>query len=125
MKKYTTEQENAIKAQYTLAPTSETVQKLATEFNVPIRSIIAKLSHFNIYKAKRYVNKSGEPPIKKAELIQKLAPWFKDFELEQFEKLSKPLITRIIEDYSKTDNKVKEYWENPVKGTPISGKYID
>lgn len=105
MKKYTTEQENRIKAAYTLAPNAETVQALATEFNVPLRSIIAKLSHFNIYKAKRYVNKSGEPPIKKAELIQKLAPWFQDYELEQFEKLSKPLITKLIKDYNESSNK--------------------
>jgi len=100
MKKYTAEQENVIKAQYTLAPTSETVEKLATEFNVPIRSIIAKLSHFNIYKSKRYVSKTGELPIKKAELIQQLVPYFKDFELEQLEKLNKPLILKIIRDYN-------------------------
>jgi hypothetical protein len=102
MKKYTPEQEQKIKEAYTIAPNAETVAALATEFDVPLRSIIAKLSHFNIYKAKRYVSKSGEPPIKKAELIQKLAPWFKDFELEQFEKLSKPLIVRLINDYNKS-----------------------
>ena len=96
MKKYTAEQEQRIKDAYVLVPHADTVDLLALEFNVPVRSIIAKLSHFNVYKAKRYVSKSGAPPVRKAELIQQLTPWFKDFELEQFEKLSKPLITRII-----------------------------
>jgi hypothetical protein len=106
MKKYTFEQEEEIKARYILNPTAATVSALAAEFNVPVRSIIAKLSHFNIYKAKRYVSKSGMPPIKKAELVQKLAPIFKDFELEQLEKLSKPLIIKLIShlNYMLIDN---------------------
>ena len=105
MKKYTTEQEQYIKAKYLEASTKETVDALALEFSVPVRSIIAKLSHLNVYKAKRYVNKSGELPVKKAVLIQQLAPWFKDFELEQFEKLSKPLIIKLIKDYNESSNK--------------------
>jgi hypothetical protein len=96
MKKYTPEQEEEIKARYILNPTTETVMALALQYDVPIRSIIAKLSHFNIYQAKRYVSKTGMPPIKKAELVQQLSPIFKDFELEQLEKLSKPLIIKLI-----------------------------
>ena len=94
-KKYTTVQEQYIKEQYLLSPKLETVKELATHFNVPIRSIIAKLSYLNIYKTKKYVSKNGEAPVLKAELIQKLAPYFKDYELEQFEKLSKALIVRL------------------------------
>jgi hypothetical protein len=94
-KKYTTEQELHIKTVYLLDPKSETVDALAEEYAVPRRSIIAKLSHLNIYKTKKYVSKNGHPPISKTELIQKLTPKFKDFELEQFEKLSKLLIIKL------------------------------
>ena len=96
MKKYTAEQELDIKTTYQLNPKSETVDLLAQKYDVPRRSIIAKLSHFNVYVAKKYVSKTGEPPIKKAELVQKLSHIFKDFELEQLEKLSKPLIHKLI-----------------------------
>lgn len=94
-KKYTPEQEADIKAAYIAASTPETVDLLAAKYDVPRRSIIAKLSHFNVYKAKRYMTKQGEFPRKKAEMVQDLAELFKDFELEQFEKLSKPLIAKL------------------------------
>jgi hypothetical protein len=96
-KKYTEQQEEELKRLYIEKPTAETVDFLAKLYNVPIRSIIAKLSHFNIYKAKKYVNKLGQLPIKKADLVQKLSGHFQDYELEQIEKLSKLLIQKLIQ----------------------------
>ena len=40
---------------------------------VPIRSVIAKLSSLGVYKKKEYVNKRGEPPVKKEEYIDRIA----------------------------------------------------
>jgi hypothetical protein len=111
MKKYTPEQESNIKNTYVADPRPETVQALAEEYEVPVRSIIAKLSHFNVYKAKRYMTKQGELPRKKAEMIMDLAPWFKYFEIEQFEKLSKPVIaklTSLLLEYENYKNQIAE-----------------
>jgi len=47
--------------------------EIATSLEVPERSIIAKLSSLGVYQRKQYVNKRGETPRKKEELIEKLA----------------------------------------------------
>ena len=46
---------------------------IAAELGVPDRSVIAKLSSLGVYQRKQYVNKRGETPRKKEELIEKLA----------------------------------------------------
>lgn len=98
MARYTTEQSDAIVAAYKLKPDMETINTLAETFKVPTRSIIAKLSSLGVYERKRYLSKSGLPPVKKATLADELGKILKlhDFEIEQLEKLSKPLITKLI-----------------------------
>lgn len=49
------------------------VQIIAEVLGVPERSVIAKLSSLGVYQRKQYVNKRGEQPRKKEELIEKLA----------------------------------------------------
>jgi Zn-dependent peptidase ImmA (M78 family) len=49
------------------------VAELAAQFDVPERSIIAKLSSCGVYKRKEYLNKRGEVPIKKEQYIEKIA----------------------------------------------------
>ena len=49
------------------------VQNIAEVLGVPERSVIAKLSSLGVYQRKLYVNKRGEQPRKKEELIEKLA----------------------------------------------------
>ena len=49
------------------------VEELALQFDVPTRSIIAKLSSLGVYKRKEYVNKQGEPPIKKEVYVESIA----------------------------------------------------
>lgn len=102
MARYTKEQSDAIVAAYKIKPDAETVNTLAETFKVPTRSIIAKLSSLGVYERKRYVSKSGLPPIKKATLADELGKilGLHDFEIEQLEKLSKPLITKLIEKYN-------------------------
>lgn len=101
MAKYTKEQSDAIVEKYKSNPTAETVKALAEEYKVPERSIIAKLSSLGVYERKRYLSKSGLPPVKKASLADELGKLLglHDFETEQLEKLGKPLIIKLTEIY--------------------------
>lgn len=61
---------------------------IALEFEVPERSIIAKLSSLGIYKRKEYRNKRGEIPVKKEEYIERIANLM-DVNIELLESLEK------------------------------------
>lgn len=67
------------------------VSEIAAELKVPDRSIIAKLSSLGVYKRKTYVNKRGEPPVKKEEYINRIAKLLSiDVELlDSMEKVTK------------------------------------
>ena len=64
------------------------VPELARNLGVPDRSIIAKLSSLGAYQRKTYLNKRGEPPQKKAEMIEKIAHLL-DVNIELLESLEK------------------------------------
>lgn len=64
------------------------VEQLAADLDVPVRSIIAKLSSLGVYQKKTYVNKRGEIPIKKSEHIEQIAQLL-DCDLELLESLEK------------------------------------
>lgn len=51
----------------------ESIANLALIFDVPDRSIIAKLSSLGLYTRKEYRTKRGEVPVKKEEYIERLA----------------------------------------------------
>lgn len=55
---------------------------------VPVRSIIAKLSSLGAYKKKEYLTKRGEVPIKKEEYIERIAHLL-DVNAEILESLEK------------------------------------
>lgn len=75
-----------------------TVDRLAQQLEVPTRSIIAKLSSLGAYQRKQYLNKLGEPPEKKSEIIERLATLLEvDSErLESLEKVNK-VVLKLIE----------------------------
>jgi len=62
---YTPEIASVLVKEYTENPTAETVKALAERFGKTTRSIIAKLSREGVYRAKEYVSKTGEKPVKK------------------------------------------------------------
>lgn len=64
------------------------VAVIAAELDVPERSVIAKLSSLGIYKRKTYLNKQGNPPVKKEEYIERIATLL-DTNLELLESLEK------------------------------------
>lgn len=64
------------------------VKQLSIQFDVPERSIIAKLSSLGVYQKKTYLNKRGEAPVKKEEYIEKIAEAM-EVNLELLESLEK------------------------------------
>lgn len=70
---YTPEQTEKLKASY-LAGVA--VSALAVEFGKSVKSITAKLSREGVYKAKEYVSKTGEKPVKKDEHATVIAEFF-------------------------------------------------
>ena len=75
------------------------VAELALEFDVPERSIIAKLSSLGVYKRKEYRDKQGNPPVKKEEYIERIAKLLNtNIELlESLEKVNKNVL-KLLED---------------------------
>lgn len=73
------------------------VKILSNQLQVPVRSIIAKLSSLGVYKKKQYVNKQGNTPIKKATHIENISKLLElDIELcESLEKVNKLVLSRI------------------------------
>ena len=55
---------------YTANPNRDTVDALAKQFGKSVRSIIAKLSREGVYVAQPKVTKTGEPVVRKAELLR-------------------------------------------------------
>ena len=96
---YTTEVIAEISAIYTANPGLETVAALAKQLDVSPRSIISKLSSLGIYKKKEYLNKRGEPPIKKEIYIDGIAQMLgiEPQLLESMEKVTKIGLTQIYQ----------------------------
>ena len=57
---------------YTANPIRETVDVLANKFGNTVRSINAKLSREGVYVAQPRITKSGEPVVRKAELVAQI-----------------------------------------------------
>ena len=70
---YTQEQVERMVNEYTTEPTRETVENLANELGKSVKSIIGKLSREGVYRKSEYTTKTGEKPITKLELVEKLA----------------------------------------------------
>ena len=96
---YTPEVIAEISAIYTANPGLETVAALAKQLDVSPRSIISKLSSLGIYKKKEYLNKRGEPPIKKEIYIDGIANMLgiEPQLLESMEKVTKIGLTQIYQ----------------------------
>jgi len=81
----------------------KSVDELATELEVPARSIIAKLSSLGVYQRKQYLNKRGEVPIKKSEYIERIGALLNmNLELlESLEKVNKTVLQVIERELSR------------------------
>lgn len=94
--KYTKEQSDEMSGCYNLG-SGMSVKELAEKFQVPERSIIAKLSSLGVYVKKSYLTKNGTVPIKKMEYIDRLASLLDaDVDtLESLEKVNKSVLALI------------------------------
>ena len=75
-----------------------TVDAIAKLLEVPERSVIAKLSSLGAYKKKEYLNKNGEPPVKKEWYIERLSILLdQNIELlESLEKVNKRVLQLLV-----------------------------
>jgi hypothetical protein len=89
--RYTQEITDRMVAQY---KSQVPVETIAQQLDVPERSIIAKLSSLGVYHKKPYLNKRGEPPVKKSEQILRLAELLEVpcDQLESLEKVNKTVL---------------------------------
>tara|TARA_R100000231_G_scaffold66374_3_gene53191 strand:+ start:1303 stop:1698 length:396 start_codon:yes stop_codon:yes gene_type:complete len=72
-KNYTDEMVSQMVEQYQAEPSLDTVAELAQAFGKTTRSIIAKLSREGVYKAQPRTTKTGEPVVRKDELVAEMA----------------------------------------------------
>jgi N-methylhydantoinase B/oxoprolinase/acetone carboxylase alpha subunit len=86
-------------AQYSANPTRETVDALANELGKNARSVIAKLSREGVYKAQPRVTKSGEPVVRKAELLASIESTLGQ-QFPSLVKASKADLQRLIDTIS-------------------------
>jgi len=95
-KNYTDEMVAEMTEAYTANPTRETVDMLAKKLGKSVRSIIAKLSREGVYVAQPKVTKTGEPVVRKAELVAQLSIHF-GIELPTLVKASKADLQKLVD----------------------------
>ena len=106
---YTPEQTAKMIADYTAGVTVETI---AVELGKTVRSVVAKLSRENVYKAKEYKTKAGETPMKKdatADEIGKLVS-LSEGEIDSLTKANKTALVKVLAMLNaKRSDGVKDY----------------
>lgn len=92
---YTPEMTEKVKTEY-LAGTS--TEKIAEMVGKTTRSVIAKLTKEGVYKAKEYVSKTGEKPVKKDAHADAIGAVLKmtEAEIESLTKANKTALVKIF-----------------------------
>ena len=98
-KNYTDEMVASMTAKYVANPTRDTVEALANEFGKSVRSVIAKLSREGVYVAQPKVTKTGEPVVRKAELVAQLEAHF-EVAIPTLVKASKADLQKLVDTLS-------------------------
>ena len=98
-KNYTDDMVASMTEQYVANPTRETVEALAQEFGKSVRSIIAKLSREGVFVAQPKVTKTGEPVVRKAELVAQLEAHF-EVAIPTLVKASKADLQKLVDTIS-------------------------
>jgi len=98
--KYTPELTQKLVADYN---SKVPLEEIASTLGVPTRSVIAKLSSLGVYQKKSYLNKRGEVPVSKAEMIDNLADLLNVSAevLESLEKTNKSVLRILITNLEK------------------------
>ena len=93
---YTDEMVEAMVADYSDSPTTDTVARLASEYDKSTRSIVAKLVREGVYVAKPRVTKTGAPVVRKADLVASIQDRMGGIELPTLEKASKADLSNLL-----------------------------
>jgi len=80
---------------YTANPTRDTVEFIAEKFGKSVRSVIAKLSREGIYVSQPRVTKTGEPVVRKSELVAQIEDRF-EIEVPSLVKASKADLQELL-----------------------------
>jgi len=96
---YTEAMTDKMVAQYNANPTRETVEALAKELGKNTRSVIAKLSREGVYHAQPRTTKTGEPIVRKAELLAQIESTL-GVEFPSLVKATKADLQRLIDTIS-------------------------
>lgn len=96
---YTEAMTDKMVATYTANPTRDTVEALAKELGKNTRSVIAKLSREGVYHATPRTTKTGEPVVRKAELLAQIETTL-GAEFPSLVKASKADLQRLIDTIS-------------------------
>lgn len=72
---YSEELTKEIVDEYTANPSRETVDAIAKRIGKSARSVIAKLAAAHVYQTPQRTTKTGEPIIKKEELVEEIGSW--------------------------------------------------
>ena len=94
-KNYSDEMVAEMHSLYEANPTRETVEILAEKFGKSVRSVIAKLSREGIYVSQPRVTKTGEPVVRKSELVAQIEDHF-EIEVPTLVKASKTDLQTLI-----------------------------
>jgi hypothetical protein len=86
-------------SEYKTNPTRATVDALAKELGKSVRSVIAKLSREGVYVAQQRQTKSGDPVVRKAQLVSMLEVHF-ETTLPSLVKASKVDLEHLIKAVS-------------------------
>jgi hypothetical protein len=95
-KNYTDEMVAQMVDAYQANPTRETVEMLSAELGKTVRSVIAKLSREGVYVAQPKVTKTGEPVVRKAELVAQINAHF-NAEMPTLVKASKSDLQKLVD----------------------------
>ena len=95
-KNYTEEMVAQMTAAYEANPSRETVEQLAENLGKSVRSVIAKLSREGVYVAQPKVTKTGEPVVRKQELVVALQDHF-GIVIPTLVKASKADLQRLVD----------------------------
>ena len=98
-KNYTDEMVAEMHELYTANPTRETVDMIAENLGKSVRSVIAKLSREGIYVSQPRVTKTGEPVVRKAELVAQVEEHF-GIQLPTLVKASKADLQTLLDSIS-------------------------
>ena len=96
---YTAEQTTKMVADYVAGVT---VAAIAEALGKSTRSVVAKLSREKVYKAKEYISKTGEKPIAKDALADKMAEVFglTEAEADSLTKANKTALKKILDKFA-------------------------